>query len=450
MNDAVREAAAMLSAADAAPAQTGSGRGAAPIAFVLKGYPRLSETFIAQEIRALEARGLEIVLFSLRDPSEAQLHPVHREIKARVNYLPEYLYRQPLRVLRAARAARRRPGLGLALRRWLGDLRRDPTPNRVRRFGQALVLAHELPPRVRHLHVHFLHTPASVARYAALLTGLPWTCSAHAKDVWTTEAWEKREKLAECRWLVTCTEANRRHLQSLAPDPARVELLYHGLDFARFPAPEGARPPRDGSDPADPVVLLSVGRAVPKKGYDVLLEALAALPPERHWRFVHVGGGPLLGRLARRARRLGVAEHVSWLGPKAQEEILRRYRAADLFVLACRIHDDGDRDGLPNVLLEAQSQKLACVSTRLAGVRELIEDDVSGLLVPEGDPVALAAALDRLIADPGLRARLAAAGFRRVRESFSLDGGIARLAGKLGLPAGAERRARLEGPGPLP
>ncbi|MEW6689577.1 MAG: colanic acid biosynthesis glycosyltransferase WcaL, partial [Pseudomonadota bacterium] len=241
------------------------------VAFVLKGYPRLSETFIAQEIASLERRGLEILIVSLRRPTDARRHPVHEEIKAPILYLPEYLFLEPLRVIRAWLHERRRRTYGQTRNLWLRDLARDPTPNRIRRFGQALVLAHELPAGVRRLHAHFLHTPASVARYAALLRGLPWTGSAHAKDIWTTPEWEKREKLAACEWLVTCTAANRAHLAALAP-PERVELVYHGLDFSRFP-PAERNSESNGRSPDDPVVILSVGRLVEKKGTDVLLEA---------------------------------------------------------------------------------------------------------------------------------------------------------------------------------
>src|SRR5215471_15815605 len=185
----------------AVPASGVSGR----VAFVLKGYPRLSETFIAQEILALEQRGLEILIVSLRHPTDRKIHPIHRAIRAELFYLPEYLCDEPRRVWQGWRRSRRYPGYRRARAAWLADLRRDPTPNRVRRFGQALVLAAELPPDVKQLHAHFLHTPASVARYAALIAGLDWTVSAHAKDIWTIPAWEKRTKLAEARWVVTCT-----------------------------------------------------------------------------------------------------------------------------------------------------------------------------------------------------------------------------------------------------
>ncbi len=411
------------------------------VAFVLKGYPRLSETFIAQEIRALEARGIAISIVSLRHPTDRTVHPVHHEIRAPVSYLPEYLWREPLRVLRGWRRARRLPGYAAARAAWLADLRRDPTPNRGRRFGQALVLAAELPPGTGRLHAHFLHTPASVARYAALMTGLPWSASAHAKDIWTTPEWEKREKLAAADWVVTCTGAGAEHLRALAPHPAAVGLVYHGLDLARFPPPPGPRPRRDGADPADPVLVLSVGRAVEKKGHDDLLRALGALPPGLAWRFEHIGGGPLLPALRRRAAALGIADRVTWRGAQPQDAVIEAYRRADLFALASRIAGDGDRDGLPNVLVEAQSQGLAVVATRVGAIPELVEDGVSGLLVAPGDCAALAAALQALLVDPGRRARLGAAGERLVRARFDMTPGIDALATRLG-DAAAARSSR--------
>jgi glycosyltransferase involved in cell wall biosynthesis len=403
------------------------------VAFVLKGYPRLSETFIAQEIAALEKRGLEILIVSLRHPTDDRRHPVHGEIRAQLLYLPEYLYQEPLRVLAAWWKVQGSPSYRAARALWLRDLARDPTPNRIRRFGQALVMAAELPRDIERLHVHFLHTPASVTRYCAVLRGLPWSGSAHAKDIWTTPEWDKREKLADCAWLVTCTEANRAHLAALAP-AGRVELVYHGLDLERFP-PAGVHSQRDGGDAADPVRLLSVGRLVEKKGTDVLLEALAQVPSALHWRLTHVGGGPLGARLRRQAERLGIAGRIRWRGALAQPELLAEYRAADLFVLASRVASDGDRDGLPNVLAEAQSQGLACVSSAVSAIPELIEQGRTGVLVEPEVPAALAAALAALIADPERRAALGAAGRERVRAHFTLEPNLARLARKFGLAA---------------
>ena len=214
------------------------------VAVVLKGYPRLSETFIAQEILSLEQSGLEIDLISLRHPTDPSSHPIHREIRGALNYLPEYLYQEPLRVFKAWLRVRKTPGYKKAWGTWIRDLRRDRSPNRIRRFGQALVLANELSSSTTLIYAHFLHTPSSVARYAALMRDLPWAFSAHAKDIWTTPDWEKNEKLADCAWAVTCTETGFQHLSELAPKGTDIKRIYHGLDLARFPDPgikEGAR-----------------------------------------------------------------------------------------------------------------------------------------------------------------------------------------------------------------
>ncbi len=404
------------------------------VAFVLKGYPRLSETFIAQEIAALERRGLEILIVSLRHPTDVRRHPVHGEIRASILYLPEYLLLEPLRVVRAWLRERKNARYKETRDLWLRDLRRDPTPNRIRRFGQALVLARELPADVRHLHAHFLHTPASVTRYAALLAGLPWSGSAHAKDIWTTPEWEKREKLASCEWLVTCTAANHAHLAAIAP-PGRVDLVYHGLDLSLFPPENTDKEENNGINPGNPVIILSVGRLVEKKGTDVLLEALARLPKNLHWRLVHAGGGPLGAALERRARALGIAERVQWRGARTQVELLADYRAADLFALASRVARDGDRDGLPNVLAEAQSQGLACVATEISGIPELVENGRTGLLVAPDSPGELSRALQALIVDPARRRALGEAGRQRVQARFGLEANVGQLARRFGLEA---------------
>jgi glycosyltransferase involved in cell wall biosynthesis len=412
----------------------------ATIAVVVKGWPRLSETFIAQELRALEQRGFALRIYSLRHPTDAQAHDIARAVRAPVVYLPEYLWREPARVWRAWRLARRYPGYRAARGAWLRDIVRDPTPNRVRRFGQALVLAAEAPADVAFLYAHFLHTPASVARYAARLRGLTWAVSAHAKDIWTTPDWDIRDKLDEADWAVTCTRVGQSRLAALSPVSDKVRLVHHGLDIARFPAAPAPRAQRDGTSPADPVVLLSVGRAVPKKGYHDLLAALAQLPPALEWRIIHIGGGPLLPALKREAGRLGLAARIEWRGAQTEDTVRAAYRAADLFVLASRITPDGDRDGLPNVLLEALSQRCPVVATDVAAIPELIADGVTGRLVAPQRPEAMAAAIAGLIADPAMRARLAAAGEARVRRDFPMERGIDRLVSLLSSSIGAPAR----------
>ena len=401
---------------------------------------------MAQELLGLQRRGVELRIISLRHPTDTATHPVHRAITAPVDYLPEYLHRQPSRVVRAWWRARRLPGYTAAWRAWWRDLWRDPTPNRVRRFGQACVLAAELDPRYRRLYAHYLHTPSSVTRYAALMTGRVWSVSAHAKDIWTTPEWEKREKLAEAAWAVTCTAVGHAHLAALAPTPDRVGLIYHGLDVADFPTPAD-RPPRDGRNADDPLLIVSIGRAVAKKGYDDVLEALARMAPGLHWRFVHIGGGALKAELVDHARRLGLAERIEWRGAQPRDAVLTALAAADLFVLASKVARDGDRDGLPNVLMEAQAMGLPVLATSVSAIPELIEDGVTGQLTPPEDPERLAEALVELAGNPAKRARLAKSGAERVRAVFGADRGLDELAARFGVSSAQGGNSHVHGGG---
>lgn len=398
------------------------------IVVVLKGYPRLSETFIAQELLGLERAGFDLVLVALRRPTDKKRHPIHDEIRAPVHYLPEYLHEEPGRVARAVLRCLPKPGFWRALPAFFGDFARDRTRNRVRRFGQAAVLAAEWPAGGGWLHAHFIHTPASVARYTSMITGISWTCSAHAKDIWTSPDWELEGKLADSRWTVTCTASGHAHLRHLAGGKPNVHLSYHGLDLSRFSPFDGMRQDLNGTQHGQPVTILSVGRAVDKKGYDVLLDALGRLPKELEWRFEHIGGGERLDALKTLADQHGIADKVMWRGALSQDEVLARYRSADLFALACRITADGDRDGLPNVLVEASSQRLACLSTNISGVPELITDGENGLLVPSEDADALAEALERAIRDPALRHQLGDAAEKTVRSEFDHHVSIRQLA----------------------
>ena len=386
---------------------------------VLKGYPRLSETFIAQEILNLQKAGLPLHLVSLRHPTDTKRHPVHHEITAPLLYLPEYVHDEKLRCLKAWLKAHRLPGYTKAFGIWLADLRRDFTRNRVRRFVQAMVMATELGPDIGWIYGHFIHTPGSVTRYGAIMRDLPFSISAHAKDIWTSHDWELREKLDDARWTVTCTKGGADHLAGLAKKDDAVRLVYHGLDLDRFPSPHHAPSTRDGSDPAKPVELLSVGRAVEKKGLDTLLKALARLPDDLHWRWTHIAGGPLLNELKAQALELGLSDRVSFLGSQSQARVLQAYRDSDLFVLPCRIASDGDRDGLPNVIVEAQSQRVPVISSPISGIPELIEHDANGLLVNPDQPDDLAQAIERLARDPQMREQMGAEGMARVHDNFN-------------------------------
>ncbi len=400
------------------------------LAVLVKGWPRLSETFIAQELVALQEAGHQFDIWSLRHPTDTKRHPLHDRFKGQVRYLPEYLYQEPQRVLAARAIAQRLPGYAEAYRVWRQDLRRDPTHNRIRRFGQACVLAAELPDATRALYAHFMHTPSSVARYAAIMRDVPWSFSAHAKDIWTSPEWEKREKLQAAThgaaFGATCTAIGAAHLRELADDPARVDLIYHGLDLARFPSP----PDRKLRAADGPFHMISVGRLVEKKGFDHLIDALALLPVTLDWHWTHIGGGALGGVLRDRATAAGIADRISWKGACDQPEVIEAMRGADLFVLPSRVAEDGDRDGLPNVLMEAASQLLPILSTPVSAIPEFITSGTHGIL-SDDDPKSLANAMLALASDPEATAKMARAAYDRLLAEFRMDPGIARLSDRL-------------------
>jgi glycosyltransferase involved in cell wall biosynthesis len=291
-------------------------------------------------------------------------------------------------------------------------------------------MAAELPDGTRGIYAHFLHTPSSVARYTAVMRGLPWAFSAHAKDIWTSDRWDLAEKLqpgpGAAAWGATCTALGARHLQEIAGAPERVDLVYHGLDLSRFPDP----PERSPRQPDAPLRLVSVGRLVEKKGFDRLIDAFALLPDTLDWHWTHVGGGPLAATLQARARDTGVADLIHWRGACDQPDVIAAMRASDLFVLPSRVAADGDRDGLPNVLMEAASQRLPILTTAVSSIPEFIESGTHGLLTGDS-PEALAAAISRIAAAPEEAAGWAEAALARLRAEFAMQPGVDHLCARL-------------------
>ncbi len=399
------------------------------LAILVKGWPRLSETFIAQELVALERAGIDFAIWSLRHPTDAKTHPLHDQLNAEVLYLPEYLHQEPLRVLRGIGAALLRPGFWPAAAQFVRDFKRDRNRNRVRRFGQACVMARELPPETEALYAHFLHTPSSVARYAAMLRAVPWSFSAHAKDIWTSPDWELKEKLspdtAGAAFGATCTAFGADHLNALSGGTV-VDLIYHGLDLTRFPEP----PARAMRAPTDPFRMVSVGRLVEKKGFDRLIDALALLPAHVDWHWTHIGGGALGNTMRARAEARGIHDRITWRGACDQPEVIAAMRASDLFVLPSRIAEDGDRDGLPNVLMEAASQLLPILSTPVSAIPEFIDTGVHGVLSAD-DPATLAQNMQDLAEHPEKGAAMADAALARLRAEFQMQPGIDQLAQRL-------------------
>ena len=386
------------------------------IAIVLKGYPRLSETFIAQEILSLEKAGVSIIIISLRKPTDPYIHPVHEKIKAPISYLPEYLFNEPIRVLRSWWQVRSNPRYKSARRIWRKHLLRDFSPNRVRRWGQALVLAAEFSPEINHIYAHFLHTPASVAHYASMLTGHTWSVSSHAKDIWLTPNWEKTEKLESCSWAVTCTNYGYRHLNDLVP--GKTHLSYHGLDTKQLSQKKYSNI-LPHSDQGDLLRLLSVGRAVKKKGFSVLIEALSNIPKNINWHWTHIGGGSELEKLQKLSHKLGLTEKITWRGAQPQNGVFEAYENSDLFIMPSIIATDGDRDGLPNVLMEAASKKVCCIATNLPGITEFIRHDETGWIVPSKNSKELTRSIISLSQDPAKRVRLAESANKLLATHFS-------------------------------
>jgi glycosyltransferase involved in cell wall biosynthesis len=402
------------------------------VAYVMNGFPRLSETFIAHEIHQLEQAGLRLRLFVVKRENEPHVHPVVSAIRAPLNHLPAasslsgssllgwlrsnaprfakahrlLLRRHPLRYAATLAAT-----LGLTLRHW-------PRKVFVKEFLQAGEIAAAVlaDGSVRHLHGHFCHGVATITWMASRLCGIPFSFTAHAKDIYQAELNPGRlleRKLGAARFVATCTCANAEVLKARHARPKEVHTIYHGLDTDYFspaaPQPWPARP-----------LILAVGRLVEKKGFDQLVEACAELQRRGvAFRCCIVGeDGPAGAVLRSRIEALGLQDHVELGGPVTQDRLREIYRGAQVFALPCQIMEDGDRDGFPNVLAEAMAMGVPVVSTAISGIPEMIDDGEQGLLVPPRDPKALAAALRRLLEDRRLHAQLAQAARQRICERF--------------------------------
>jgi glycosyltransferase involved in cell wall biosynthesis len=415
------------------------------VGYVLMGFPRVSETFIASELHRVERAGVRVRLFVIKPVEERERglrHPVVDAIQATPEYLPDSSsLTAPLHRWRPAhlkpflpalrRVARARPrGLARALKTALGQAVRDrrtpfsgPRKIYLKEFLQAVALADRLTraPEVRHLHAHFAHGTTTVTWLAAQIAGLGFSFTGHARDIYALQlnphGWLRRKLLA-ARFVVTCTEANVRHLNGIAP-AARVHLVYHGLsaDFARLLAAQVTPAPSNGA-----LHVLGVGRLVAKKGFDVLVDACAVLH-ERGVPFdaLIVGQDDKHGdRIRERIAQRGLTHKIALPGAMGPDELLAQYRRASALCMPCRLLPD-DRDGIPNVLVEAMAAGTPVVATAVSGIPELVEDGVNGLLVDPEDPTALAHALLRLHGDLDLSHRVRAAARATVSERFDGD-----------------------------
>lgn len=391
------------------------------IGYVLKRFPRLSETFVAAELIELERQGEDIAVFAVSRPEEPVRHAFVDELRAPVVYLPHRPLREPFRVGRALRAVLRTDAHG-----WLRAARYCLWPPRrkgLRRLLQATVLREEMRRAgIDHAHAHFATAAARLANLAWRMGGPGYSVTAHAKDIYHGEVRLEhlRDKLLPARFVATVSAAGREHLAGALGLNGMVEVVSNSVDLRRL------GPSRTG--PGQPGLVLTVARLVEKKGIHDLVVACAKLRRRGATAGLQleiVGGGPLQAELRELAERLEV--NARFLGPLPQEEVLARYRRAAVYCLPCRVAASGDRDGLPTSVLEAMALGVPVVTTAVSGLPEAVIDGETGLVVPERDPDALAAALERVLTNPELAARLAARARRHVEERFALERNAARL-----------------------
>jgi glycosyltransferase involved in cell wall biosynthesis len=398
------------------------------VGYVIRMFPQLSETFIANEILGLERLGLALRIYSYRTPKAAVTHECVRRIQAPVTYLPDPLTRRPWRLLSETPGVYRLDPHSYrhTVRHVLADTLRERNLDAWRRLFQAVYLASQLADSgVRHLHAHMARGATHVTMLASMLTGLPFSFTGHARDIYyRADQHLLRARIEAAEFVVTCTRANQEYLRQLVGTEQRhkIHLAYHGVDTAKF------SPAREEVAPRVPTIL-SAGRLVEKKGFPYLVRACAALRDKGYpFRCVVVGEGPERGRLEEMIRILHLGDAVSLPGECSQEELLTYYQRATVFALPCCVLRDGDRDGIPNVLLEAMAVGLPVVSSSVSGIPELMQNGDNGLLVPERNDRALASALELLIQDDALRDRLGQRGRLAVARDFDPTTSARRLA----------------------
>lgn len=393
------------------------------VAYLVKTFPRLSETFILNEILGVEQLGLELTIFSLRKlPPEAEpVHPDVAKVKAPVRYIPSFvrpLWPPGLALLALAQLV----FLLTARRRYFAAVRfhfGSGNEKRLKDFLQAGYLAWALRRgRFTHLHAHFANLPTTVAEIVQHLTGIRYSFTGHAKDVYLTPPSELARKIKKAECVLTCTAVNQSYLAGLAGESTPVRLAYHGVDVSRF----RELPPLDSSRNNELPLMLSVARFCEKKGLEFLIEACRMLV-DRGVAFQCriVGYGPHEDKLRKMIASRALQDKVSLLGKMTQDQLAELYPQADLFVLPCQVLENGDRDGIPNVLFEAMVCGVPIISTHIPGVCELIEHQKNGLLVEQRNAPALADAMQLLMSSPNLRNDLARNGRQTVLENFTRE-----------------------------
>jgi colanic acid/amylovoran biosynthesis glycosyltransferase len=383
--------------------------------YVLGAFPKVSETFITGQIAELDRQGVDLAVFSLQRPKiGGPSQPEEATVLPFTRYLPTGRSRM-LPLAAAALAAlvrtprRAAPAMWWAARRSLAGR----TTGDLLRFGQAAYIAKRLPASASHIHAHFAHGPATCAALVSRLSGVPYSFTAHARDIF--EYGDKQgvhDKVAAAATVIAISRHGSRRVIDLAGAEfaSRVQVVPNGIDLSRFR--------QRAVEPVGTPQVLCVARLVEKKGQDTLLRAIAMLAREgRRLRCELVGDGPLREHLEAEAEWLGIADLVTFSGAQDANGVLAAYQAATVFVLPCQVDSNGDQDGLPVSLVEAMAVGVPVISTRISGIPELIEEEVSGLLVEQFDARALAEAIARMLDEPELRAAMTTQA-RRVAETY--------------------------------
>lgn len=389
---------------------------------VLKGYPRISETFISNEIRLLEKMGFTIHIYSMRAPRESFSHDSIKAIRAGVTYLPSSMiwglpallwynlrlfFNRPKRYIECVKLALTRFKLAPKKHTWVKHLLQAGY------IVQKSIL--DEGEDVAHFHGHFAHTPTTVTMYAAKLAGVPFSFTAHAKDIYTQDPRRIEDKIDLAKFVVTCTKYNEQHLSNISRNGKPIHCVYHGINLDLF-AMNGRSPVA-----RSPYHILTVARFVEKKGLDTILHALAMLKGEgMHFKFTLVGEGKAKfnKKIRKLVKELGLSDVTDMPGTITHDEVIRLLGSADCFVLGCREAEDGDRDGIPNVVAEAMATGVPVAATDVSGVPELVENEKTGLLCPCNDPDAMAAMLRRVLTDQPLRAAVIPAARDKVHAVF--------------------------------
>lgn len=388
------------------------------VAYIIKCFPRLSETFILHEVLALEQQGMPLHIFSLL-PATGKINRAAQDVRSEITYVPHLFWRGlPTFLPAAIRRFRKMPWTTLAV--CLAMLVRLHHPSMFRKVLQAIYIAELLEQEgITHLHAHYANTPTTLAFIIHELIGMPYSFTAHAKDIYLSEKLVLAYRIRHARFVVTCTDYNWHYLESVSEIPLYTPIyrIYHGLDLRAFPAEVSTE--RVASNTP---LILCVARLVEKKGLPYLLDACHLLKKQGYvFRCRIIGEGPLRPQLEQRINELALNECVELCGEQTHEQVIEIYRQATLKVLPCIIGENGDRDGIPNVLVEALYMGVPIISTPISGIPELITSEVNGLLVESRSSDALASAIARLLDDETLRQRLAQAGRETVLEHFVME-----------------------------